>query len=161
MLLLYYRRKTNWDQPPTLDGLAGLGPQALAAVAAAGGLSAISVGGVVPSVDRQSRRLYVGNIPAGITENEMMEFFNTAMITAKAVARFVFFYYYFISIMVPVLFIIRYLYFRFLSFYLFFVYHHFVLFSSISQLVVNFYSSLLPNITFVFCSFVHATCTLS
>ena len=54
--------------------------------------SLAQVAGVLPvgatSVDRQSRRLYVGNIPTGITETEIQEFFNTAMVTAKAVTRF-------------------------------------------------------------------------
>jgi splicing factor U2AF subunit len=38
-------------------------------------------GGVVGStITRQSRRLYVGNIPFGVTEEEMMDFFNQQMI---------------------------------------------------------------------------------
>lgn len=54
------------------------------------GLTAVGMMPVgVPSVDRQSRRLYVGNIPAGISETEMQEFFNTAMHAAKAITRFV------------------------------------------------------------------------
>jgi len=32
---------------------------------------------------RQTRRLYIGNIPIGVTDREIAEFFNTAMLTAK------------------------------------------------------------------------------
>jgi splicing factor U2AF subunit len=57
----------------------------------AGVVGVAGVGGVVPAVpagvDRQSRRLYVGNIPVGITEAEIQDFFNTAMVAAKACAR--------------------------------------------------------------------------
>lgn len=38
-----------------------------------------SVPVVGPSVTCQSRRLYVGNIPFGVTEDAMMEFFNQQM----------------------------------------------------------------------------------
>lgn len=31
------------------------------------------------TITRQARRLYVGNIPFGVTEEEMMEFFNQQM----------------------------------------------------------------------------------
>jgi len=74
------RRKTNWDQPPSMEGLTIPGMATLAQVA-----GVLPVG--APSVDRQSRRLYVGNIPTGITETEIQDFFNTAMTTAKAVPR--------------------------------------------------------------------------
>jgi len=37
-----------------------------------------------PQQSRQARRLYVGNVPANVTEEELAEFFNAAMITAKA-----------------------------------------------------------------------------
>jgi hypothetical protein len=78
-VLTLFRRKTNWDQPPSMDGLAGVP-------------GIVTVAGVLPvgatPVDRQSRRLYVGNIPTGITETEIQDFFNTAMVAAKAVPRF-------------------------------------------------------------------------
>jgi len=36
-----------------------------------------------PQQTRQARRLYIGNIPAGITEQELMDFFNTAMVNLR------------------------------------------------------------------------------
>jgi splicing factor U2AF 65 kDa subunit len=39
-------------------------------------------GGQPSSADRQHRRLYVGNIPPGISESELMEFFDSAMVSA-------------------------------------------------------------------------------
>jgi len=48
----------------------------------------LSMGIGMPSpADRQSRRLYVGNIPAGIQEAEIQDFFNTAMVAAKSVNK--------------------------------------------------------------------------
>jgi hypothetical protein len=62
--------------------------EGLSAVPGMGQVAGVLPGGVPSVVDRQSRRLYVGNIPAGITETEIQEFFNTAMIAAKAASRF-------------------------------------------------------------------------
>ena len=67
-----------------MDGMAGV--SGMAGLVQVAGMSPVGA----PSVDRQSRRLYVGNIPTGITETEIQEFFNTAMVAAKAVARFAF-----------------------------------------------------------------------
>lgn len=53
--------------------------------AAAGQIAPTSNTGMAPSAEvgstitRQARRLYVGNIPFGVTEEEMMEFFNQQM----------------------------------------------------------------------------------
>lgn len=63
-----------------MEGLAGV-----AGITQVAGVPGV---GVPSGVDRQSRRLYVGNIPTGITETEIQEFFNTAMVAAKAVSRF-------------------------------------------------------------------------
>lgn len=60
-----------------MEGMAGV----------AGGVGGVPL--VPTGVDRQSRRLYVGNIPTGITEAEIQDFFNTAMVAAKACARYV------------------------------------------------------------------------
>lgn len=46
----------------------------MAAAAAAAALPAVG-----STITRQARRLYVGNIPFGVTEDEMMEFFNQQM----------------------------------------------------------------------------------
>jgi len=64
------KRKTGWDIAPTGFEI-GLVPSAPA--------SALN-----PHQSRQARRLYVGNIPQGVTEIELAEFFNTAMFTAGA-----------------------------------------------------------------------------
>lgn len=50
---------------------------AAASVAATGELPAVPVAG--SQMTRQARRLYVGNIPFGVTEDAMMEFFNNQM----------------------------------------------------------------------------------
>lgn len=39
----------------------------------------VAVPVVGSTITRQARRLYVGNIPFGVTEEEMMEFFNQQM----------------------------------------------------------------------------------
>ena len=39
----------------------------------------IEIGKVTRRVTRQARRLYVGNIPFGVSEEEMMDFFNQQM----------------------------------------------------------------------------------
>ena len=39
----------------------------------------IEIGQVTKLVTRQARRLYVGNIPFGVSEEEMMDFFNQQM----------------------------------------------------------------------------------
>jgi splicing factor U2AF subunit len=39
-----------------------------------------------PMTSRQARRIYIGNLPPQVTETELAEFFNTAMMTAKVSA---------------------------------------------------------------------------
>lgn len=51
--------------------------QAAAPVATTGGSAAVPVVG--STITRQARRLYVGNMPFGVTEEEVMEFFNQQM----------------------------------------------------------------------------------
>lgn len=79
-----------WDKPPA--GFEHITPMQYKAMQAAGQIPAINLN--VPSapmtmhttipfagnaVSRQARRLYIGNIPFGVTEEMMMEFFNTQM----------------------------------------------------------------------------------
>uniref|UniRef100_A0A8D8Q9U5 Splicing factor U2AF subunit n=3 Tax=Cacopsylla melanoneura TaxID=428564 RepID=A0A8D8Q9U5_9HEMI len=88
------RRKPSlyWDVPP--PGFEHVSPTQYKAMQAAGQIptnvvvpdttavqsQSSSVTPVVGStITRQARRLYVGNIPFGVTEDEMMEFFNQQM----------------------------------------------------------------------------------
>ncbi|XP_021962964.1 splicing factor U2AF 50 kDa subunit isoform X2 [Folsomia candida] len=81
------RRKVSvwWDYPPT--GFEHITPMQYKAMQAAGQIPAnliletpqAAVPAVGATVTRQARRLYVGNIPFGISEDEMMEFFNQQM----------------------------------------------------------------------------------
>ncbi|XP_067639699.1 splicing factor U2AF 50 kDa subunit-like [Eurosta solidaginis] len=81
------RRKPSlyWDVPP--PGFEHITPQQYKAMQAAGQIPANAVPEIpqaaVPvvgsTITRQARRLYVGNIPFGVTEDEMMEFFNQQM----------------------------------------------------------------------------------
>ncbi|XP_065065497.1 splicing factor U2AF 50 kDa subunit-like [Rhopilema esculentum] len=85
------KRKTMWDVPP--PGYEDITPVKYKALRAAGqiAITAPIAGGAVPAValpqgaqmTRQARRLYVGNIPFGITEELMIDFFNAKMIEAK------------------------------------------------------------------------------
>lgn len=77
-----------------LGGLAG-GPLGMfAGVGALGGLlPGAQLGLVTPQqtaqqaaqINRQARRLYVGNIPTGVSDQDLVEFFNEAMIKANVV----------------------------------------------------------------------------
>ncbi|TMW51308.1 hypothetical protein DOY81_003627 [Sarcophaga bullata] len=81
------RRKPSlyWDVPP--PGFEHITPLQYKAMQASGQIPANTVPDIpqaaVPvvgsTITRQARRLYVGNIPFGVTEDEMMEFFNQQM----------------------------------------------------------------------------------
>ena len=81
------RRKPSlyWDVPP--PGFEHITPMQYKAMQAAGQIPATLVPetpqAAVPvvgsTVTRQARRLYVGNIPFGVSEEEMMDFFNQQM----------------------------------------------------------------------------------
>ena len=62
---------------PTLAAPAGISPASSGAVV--GGAAAAAVPVVGSTITRQARRLYVGNMPFGVTEEEVMEFFNQQM----------------------------------------------------------------------------------
>ncbi|XP_037928663.1 splicing factor U2AF 50 kDa subunit-like [Teleopsis dalmanni] len=74
-----------WDVPP--PGFEHITPQQYKAMQASGQIPASSVPdtpqAAVPvvgsTITRQARRLYVGNIPFGVTEEEMIDFFNQHM----------------------------------------------------------------------------------
>uniref|UniRef100_A0A5S6QKX0 Splicing factor U2AF subunit n=1 Tax=Trichuris muris TaxID=70415 RepID=A0A5S6QKX0_TRIMR len=70
-----------WDVPPS--GFEHITPSEYKALQAAGQIPRSSLQASVPvvgpSVTCQSRRLYVGNIPFGCTEESMMDFFNQQM----------------------------------------------------------------------------------
>uniref|UniRef100_A0A1B0FK90 Splicing factor U2AF subunit n=1 Tax=Glossina morsitans morsitans TaxID=37546 RepID=A0A1B0FK90_GLOMM len=82
-----YRRKPSlyWDVPP--PGFEHITPMQYKAMQASGQIPAsiipdtpqAAVPVVGSTITRQARRLYVGNIPFGVTEDEMMEFFNQQM----------------------------------------------------------------------------------
>eukprot|EP00794_Sanderia_malayensis_P008913 gene8913-9865_t len=84
-------QKTLWDVAP--PGYEDMSPVQYKALRAAGQVAITTpvAGGAVPAValpqgaqmTRQARRLYVGNIPFGITEELMVDFFNAKMIEAK------------------------------------------------------------------------------
>lgn len=86
-VVLSRRRKPSlyWDVPP--PGFEHITPLQYKAMQAAGQIPANIVAdtpqAAVPvvgsTITRQARRLYVGNIPFGVTEEEMMEFFNQQM----------------------------------------------------------------------------------
>ncbi|XP_054730185.1 splicing factor U2AF 50 kDa subunit [Anastrepha obliqua] len=81
------RRKPSlyWDVPP--PGYEHITPTQYKALQASGQIPAsvipdtpqAAVPVVGSTITRQARRLYVGNIPFGITEEEMMDFFNQQM----------------------------------------------------------------------------------
>jgi len=81
------RRKPSmyWDVPP--PGFEHITPMQYKAMQAAGQIPATLVPetpqAAVPvvgsTITRQARRLYVGNIPFGVSEEEMMDFFNQQM----------------------------------------------------------------------------------
>ncbi|CAI9581726.1 unnamed protein product [Staurois parvus] len=70
-----------WDVPP--PGFEHITPIQYKAMQAAGQIPATALLPTMPVVGsqmtRQARRLYVGNIPFGITEEAMMDFFNAQM----------------------------------------------------------------------------------
>ncbi|KAM7347760.1 splicing factor U2AF 50 kDa subunit-like [Cochliomyia hominivorax] len=82
-----YRRKPSlyWDVPP--PGFEHITPMQYKAMQASGQIPASVIPDIpqaaVPvvgsTITRQARRLYVGNIPFGVTEDEMMDFFNQQM----------------------------------------------------------------------------------
>lgn len=85
------KRESLWDRPPI--GYEHMTPAQYKAMRAAGQIP-VNAGGPVPGgtvsslpqgsqMTRQARRLYVGNIPFGITESLMIEFFNARMQEAK------------------------------------------------------------------------------
>jgi len=87
------RRKPSlyWDKPP--PGFEHITPMQYKAMQAAGqipstimpeaggnpAIAAAAVPVVGSTITRQARRLYVGNMPFGVTEEEVMEFFNQQM----------------------------------------------------------------------------------
>lgn len=82
-----YRRKPSlyWDVPP--PGFEHITSMQYKAMQASGQIPASVIPDIpqaaVPvvgsTITRQARRLYVGNIPFGVTEDEMMDFFNQQM----------------------------------------------------------------------------------
>ncbi|KAH8401129.1 hypothetical protein KR009_003163 [Drosophila setifemur] len=76
------RAPTSWDVPPS--GYGHLTPLQYKAMQASGQIASRIIPDQLPTaesaaiamVTRQARRLYVGNIPFGVTEEDMMEFFN-------------------------------------------------------------------------------------
>lgn len=84
-LLKFLFQLRYWDVPP--PGFEHITPLQYKAMQAAGQIPANIVAdtpqAAVPvvgsTITRQARRLYVGNIPFGVTEEEMMEFFNQQM----------------------------------------------------------------------------------
>ncbi|KAH8305875.1 hypothetical protein KR018_000383 [Drosophila ironensis] len=76
------RAPSSWDVPP--EGYAHLSPLQYKAMQASGQIASRIVPDQLPTaesaaiamVTRQARRLYVGNIPFGVTEEDMMDFFN-------------------------------------------------------------------------------------
>lgn len=86
------RRKPSmyWDVPPA--GFEHCSPYQYKQMQAAGQIPTTlfaAPGGTAPvpvvgsTITRQARRLYVGNIPFGCTEEEMMQFFNSRMHTCS------------------------------------------------------------------------------
>ncbi|XP_016996522.2 splicing factor U2AF 50 kDa subunit [Drosophila takahashii] len=77
---------SSWDIPPT--GYAHLTPLQYKAMQASGQIASRIVLDAMPTgesaaiamVTRQARRLYVGNIPFGVTEEDMIEFFNQQIV---------------------------------------------------------------------------------
>eukprot|EP01117_Protostelium_nocturnum_P018624 TRINITY_DN7835_c0_g1_i1.p2 TRINITY_DN7835_c0_g1~~TRINITY_DN7835_c0_g1_i1.p2 ORF type:complete len:530 (-),score=159.85 TRINITY_DN7835_c0_g1_i1:2404-3993(-) len=71
------KKKSLWDQPPTgfEDGQVSINLPISQMPAAAGVAN--------PHQIRQAKRLYIGNLPPEIPEEELAEFFNTAMFHAK------------------------------------------------------------------------------
>jgi len=84
-------RPTLWDVPP--KGYEDITPVEFKAMRAAGEIEIPTQvsGGAVPAVSlpqgaqmtRQARRLYIGNMPFGITEDLMIDFFNAKMRESK------------------------------------------------------------------------------
>ncbi|XP_017018799.1 splicing factor U2AF 50 kDa subunit [Drosophila kikkawai] len=75
------RPRSSWDIPP--EGYAHLNPIQYKAMQASGQIASrivpeqpLGESAAIAMVTRQARRLYVGNIPFGITEVDMMDFFN-------------------------------------------------------------------------------------
>ncbi|EDW92286.1 splicing factor U2AF 50 kDa subunit [Drosophila yakuba] len=76
------RTPSAWDIPP--EGYEQVTPQQYKAMQASGQIASRIAPDSMPTgesaaiamITRQARRLYVGNIPFGVTEEEMMEFFN-------------------------------------------------------------------------------------
>ncbi|KAH8290900.1 hypothetical protein KR054_006901, partial [Drosophila jambulina] len=75
------RPRSSWDIPP--EGYAHLTPIQYKAMQASGQIASRILpeapsgeSAAIAMVTRQARRLYVGNIPFGITEEDMMDFFN-------------------------------------------------------------------------------------
>ncbi|EDV56763.1 splicing factor U2AF 50 kDa subunit [Drosophila erecta] len=80
------RAPTSWDVPP--EGYGQLTPLQYKAMQASGQIASRIVPDAMPTgesaaiamITRQARRLYVGNIPFGVTEEEMMKFFNQQLL---------------------------------------------------------------------------------
>ncbi|XP_017053716.1 splicing factor U2AF 50 kDa subunit [Drosophila ficusphila] len=78
---------SSWDIPP--DGYDHLTPVQYKAMQASGQIASRIVPDSLPTgesaaiamITRQARRLYVGNIPFGITEEDMMAFFNLQILS--------------------------------------------------------------------------------
>ncbi|KAJ4454800.1 putative Splicing factor U2AF 50 kDa subunit [Paratrimastix pyriformis] len=73
------RKASAWDVTP--PGLQGVNIQTLAAINPA--IIAPFMAPVNPQATRQARRLYVGNIPTGTTEESLKEFINSQMLERK------------------------------------------------------------------------------
>ncbi|KAH8233152.1 hypothetical protein KR026_004847, partial [Drosophila bipectinata] len=76
------RANSSWDVPP--EGYSHLTPLQYKSMQASGQIASrilpdqqpTAESAAIAMVTRQARRLYVGNIPFGVTEEEMMDFFN-------------------------------------------------------------------------------------
>jgi len=73
------KRSNLWDKAP--DGFEGMNVAQVAKINP--GVLMPLLANQNPQASRQARRLYIGNIPPSASEAEIMEFFNTAMVTAK------------------------------------------------------------------------------
>lgn len=77
-------KSSMWDKAPT--GYEGMNVAQVAKINPAALMPLMQPGSSLAS-SRQSRRLYIGNLPANINEQQLAEFFNTAMITAKVTQK--------------------------------------------------------------------------
>jgi splicing factor U2AF subunit len=75
-------RKTLWDVPPTADQAALDARSAAMTNFAATDFSGVDPNSNLPQQTRHARRLYVGNLPAEVTEDSLHKFFKDSIATA-------------------------------------------------------------------------------